>query len=282
MLKVQPLLRRCGVHTVCESARCPNIGECFSQGTVTFMILGDVCTRNCTFCAVSKGKLPPLDPEEPKRVAQAARELESEYVVVTSVTRDDLPDGGASQFVATIRALHELLPEGRVEVLVPDFQGDEQAIRSVAEAGPDVYGHNVETVPRLYPEVRPRADYLRSLDLLRKVKSWFPYLLTKSGLMVGLGETQQEVWQVMSDLWEAGTDLLTIGQYLRPTGDHHPVFEYVSPEVFEKYRQQALELGFRGVASAPLVRSSYHAEEMAQQLLTAAAMSREADSIDYA
>jgi lipoic acid synthetase len=261
LLAVQPLLRKWEVHTVCESARCPNVGECFRQRAVTFMIMGDTCTRNCAFCAVNTGQPPALDSGEPERVAQAAAEIGVGYLVVTSVTRDDLPDGGAAHFAATVAAARRFLPDTKVEVLVSDFGGDPQAIATVAAAGPDVLAHNVETIPRLYPDVRAQAVYARSLELLRSVREGFPKQVTKSGLMVGLGESPEEVVAVMADLRAAGVDLLTIGQYLRPTAEHYPVTEYVSLEQFADYRRQGLEMGFGEVVSGPLVRSSYHADQ---------------------
>lgn len=259
--KVQNLLRTLSLHTVCESARCPNLGECFRRGTATFLILGNVCTRNCRFCAVGKGIPQPPDPEEPWRVAEAALALNLKHVVVTSVTRDDLPDGGAGHFAATIVAIRRVLPQATVEVLVPDFRGSEEALDTVLSARPDVLNHNVETVPRLYPSVRPQADYERSLELLWRAKTKVPHLLTKSGLMVGLGETQKEVEDVLQDLRSVFCDIVTIGQYLRPSMHHLPVAAYIPPEVFAYYREYALRLGFSGVASGPFVRSSYRAEE---------------------
>lgn len=258
---VQKLLRTLALHTVCESARCPNIGECFRRGTATFLILGNVCTRSCRFCAVEKGVPKPLDPEEPERVAEAAKRLNLKHVVVTSVTRDDLPDGGAHHFAATIAALRRVLPQATVEVLVPDFQGKEEALDVVLAARPHVLNHNVETVPRLYPFVRPQADYVRSLWLLGRVKDKAPDVLTKSGLMVGLGETRAEVEGVLHDLRDVRCDIVTIGQYLRPSMRHLPVAAYLPPEEFEYYREYGLRLGFLGVASGPFVRSSYRAEE---------------------
>jgi lipoic acid synthetase len=265
-----------GIHTICQSARCPNVGECFGRGLATFLIMGDRCTRDCRFCAVENGAPTPLDPEEPARIAEAARRLGLKHIVVTSVTRDDLPDGGAAHFAAVVRALRDVAPEATVEILVPDFGGDRRALAVVVEAAPDVLGHNVETVPRLYPQVRRGASYARSLELLRRAKQiaqgchpvFLPStrnespLLTKSGLMVGLGETQSEVEGVLRDLRAASVDILTIGQYLRPTKGHAAVAEYVAPEVFDRYRRLALDLGFREAACAPLVRSSYHAAEM--------------------
>ncbi len=251
-----------GLHTVCQSARCPNLGECFGRGTATFMILGDSCTRSCRFCAVQHGIPLAPDLDEPRRVAEAAAMLKLSHVVVTSVTRDDLADGGAGQFAITIRAIRELLPSARVEVLVPDFQGDPMALRVVTDAAPDVLNHNVETIPRLYSEVRPQADYNRSLELLRRAGDLQRGMLTKSGLMVGLGEGEDEVVEVLHDLREASVSAVTIGQYLRPTADHLPVAEYVSPDRFEAYADAARAMGFRFVMSGPLVRSSYHAGEL--------------------
>lgn len=257
--RMQPALRRWGVNTVCENARCPNLGECFSAGTATFMLLGEVCTRACRYCAVAGGRPSPPDPEEPMRVARAAKEMDLSHVVVTSVTRDDLPDGGAGQFVALIGALREQCPQATVEVLVPDFGGDREAVGAVCAAGPDVFGHNVETVARLFPTVRPGASYERSLDVLRWAKVDFGAAITKSGLMVGLGETDEEVVQTARDLRGAGVDSLTIGQYLQPTRDHLPVAAYIPPEQFESYAAAARAMGFVQVLSGPLVRSSYHA-----------------------
>lgn len=255
------LLREHGLSTVCEEARCPNMGVCFSKPTATFMILGSKCTRNCSFCNVES--LPPdaVDPEEPLRVALAARRLGLRYVVITSVTRDDLPDGGASHFASTIREVRRLLPGSRIEVLTPDFKGDIEALKIVLEALPDVFNHNIETVPRLYREVRPQADYRLSLAVLKMAKG-LSKIKTKSGLMVGLGEEFQEVVEVMKDLREAGCDFITLGQYLRPSKRNLPVREFIRPEVFDEYREIAKALGFKGVASGPLVRSSMNAEEM--------------------
>ncbi|MGD8241133.1 MAG: lipoyl synthase [Armatimonadota bacterium] len=252
--------RHC-LHTVCESAKCPNIGECFSHRTATFMILGSACTRNCTFCAVEHADPQPVDPDEPDRVAAAAAELGLRHVVVTSVTRDDLPDGGAEHFAQTIRAVRARLPEASVEVLTPDFEGREGDMAAVAAAGPDVYNHNVETVPRLYSRVRPEAEYARSLHLLEYVKRSCAQSVTKSGLMVGLGETDAEVVDVLRDLRAVGCDSITVGQYLRPSPRHLPVERYVPPEQFAEYARAATELGFGHVASAPFVRSSYNAAE---------------------
>ena len=257
--RVERLLSDLGLHTVCQEALCPNLPECFGQGTATFMILGDTCTRNCHFCAVKKGRPQPPDPEEPEQVAEAAFRLRLRYVVVTSVTRDDLPDGGAGSFAATVRAVRRRLPGARVEVLIPDFRGSLAALETVLDAGPDVVNHNVETVPRLYPVIRPQADYRRSLGVLAWVKGRSPQTATKSGLMLGLGERTAEVLQVLYDLREARCDLLTLGQYLQPTERQSPMARYISPEEFAEYRAKAEAMGFRGVAAGPLVRSSYQA-----------------------
>jgi lipoic acid synthetase len=251
-----------GLHTVCQSARCPNLGECFGSGHATFLILGNACTRDCGFCAVDHGQPSPVDPAEPARVAEAARLLGLQHVVVTSVTRDDLPDGGAAQFAATITAIRDILPLTTVEVLVPDFQGDWDALECVLQAQPNVLNHNVETVPRLYPQVRPQADYARSLELLRRARGSREGPLSKSGLMAGLGETGDEVVQVLRDLRAVSVEAVTIGQYLQPTKAHLAVAEYVPPETFDAYAETARGLGFRHVRSGPLVRSSYQAGEL--------------------
>ncbi|MBZ0157221.1 MAG: lipoyl synthase [Alphaproteobacteria bacterium] len=256
------LLRTHRLSTVCEEARCPNQGACFAKPTATFMILGDRCTRDCAFCSVSSGAPSAVDPHEPERVAEAAAELGLRYVVVTSVTRDDLPDGGAAQFASTIRAIRRRLPDARVEVLIPDFKGDREALRVVLAAEPDVFNHNMETVKRLYPLVRPQADYARSLGVLRDAKELAPSLRTKSGLMLGFGETVEELKELFGDLRSAGCTMLTIGQYLRPTKKNLPVVEYIKPEIFEELKELALVSGFDFVASGPLVRSSMNAEEM--------------------
>ena len=251
-------LRRRGLHTVCESARCPNIGECFSMPTATFMILGDVCTRRCGFCSVEKRSTPlDVDADEPANIALTAKELGLGHVVITSPTRDDLPLGGAEQFASTITALKEAIPGVSVEVLTPDFMGDPASLRVVLEAGPDVFNHNVETVPRLYPEVRPQADYLRSLDILLRAKENGAF--TKSGLMVGLGESGEEVRDVLADLLCVGCDVVTIGQYLQPTRYNLEVQEYVSPEAFKEYEEYGRRIGIPNVYSGPFVRSSYNA-----------------------
>jgi len=262
--EVSAMLDELHLNTVCRSAKCPNRGECYASGTATFMVLGTACTRNCRFCAVDTVRPEPPDPGEPVRVAEAAARMGLRHVVVTMVSRDDLPDGGASHVVETIDALRAL-PGVRVEVLVSDFQGDEAAIDVVALACPDVFNHNVETVPRLYPEVRPQADYDRSLAVLGRVKAIAPGVPTKSGLMLGLGETPEEVEAVLADLRGVGVDIVTLGQYLRPSAAHLPVAEFVTPETFDRYAKTARALGFTGVASAPFVRSSYHAGEVADQ-----------------
>jgi lipoic acid synthetase len=263
--EVVELLSRLSLHTVCEEANCPNLSECFGRKTATFIILGKVCTRNCTFCNVTKGRVEPVDPSEPLHVAQAVKELELKHVVVTSVTRDDLSDGGAGHFARVIAAVKELTPGVVVEVLIPDFQGDSAALEQVVVAAPAIINHNVETVPRLYPEVRPMADFRRSLALIRRVKENETKIYTKSGIMVGLGETPAEVVGVLEDLREHDCDFLTIGQYLAPSKNHHPVIEYVHPDQFEQYRKIALKIGFAYVASGPLVRSSYLADQALQR-----------------
>lgn len=261
---VAGLLRDLHLCTVCQEAHCPNLGECFARGTATFMILGDTCTRGCTFCAVRKGVPLPVDPEEPQRVAEAAQRLGLRHVVVTSVTRDDLPDGGSGHFAQTVRAVHERCAV-TVEVLTPDFGGHVEQVECVAAAAPDVYNHNVETVRRLYREVRPGADYARSLAVLRRAAELG--LACKSGLMLGLGEREEEIAGVLGDLREAGCRAVTLGQYLQPSARHHAVVEFVAPEQFERLGSLALEMGFKGVASGPFVRSSYKAGSMAQAIL---------------
>lgn len=264
--RVKTLLRELDLHTVCESARCPNMGDCFSRPTATFMILGDVCTRSCGFCAVEKGQPGQVDVGEAERIVQAAVALELTHVVITSVTRDDLPDGGASLFALVVKRLRESLPDALIEVLTSDFRGDRSALATALGAGPHIFNHNLETVPRLYARVRPQADYRRSLDVLRMAKEIAPDRHTKSGLMVGFGEMRDEVIGVLRDLREAGCDIVTIGQYLRPSLQHLPVVEYVKPEVFEEYRQIGESLGFALTASAPLVRSSFNAAEAGEVL----------------
>ncbi|MBI2914345.1 MAG: lipoyl synthase [Firmicutes bacterium] len=257
--RMRSLISGLGLHTVCENAKCPNAGDCFEAGTATFLILGDLCTRSCGFCSVESGKPGALDLEEPARVALAAQSLALQHVVVTSVTRDDLPDGGALQFARTIRSVREAVPGTTVEVLVPDFGGSLEALRAVADASPHILAHNVETVPRLYPRVRPGAGFERSLELLCRARRLSSSSLTKSGLMVGLGETREELSEVFRALREAGCDLLTVGQYLRPSPFHLGVERYLRPEEFADIKEEALELGFRHVEAAPFVRSSYHA-----------------------
>jgi len=256
------VLRSHGLSTVCEEAKCPNVEECFSKPTAAFMILGSRCTRNCGFCSVESSMPEPLDPKEPERIAQTAKEMGLRYVVITSVTRDDLRDGGAEHFAKTVSTVRMHLPEARIEVLVPDFKGNPDCLDTVLNARPDVYNHNIETVPRLYPSVRPLADYRRSLSILEYAKETTPEIYTKSGLMLGLGESLDEVTGVLRDLRNAGCDLITMGQYLRPSKLNMPVVEYMSPEIFERLRLRALSMGFKRVASAPLVRSSMNAEEM--------------------
>ncbi len=259
-LKIMRLMRDLELHTVCEEADCPNRGECFKKGTATFMILGKNCTRGCTFCAVSKCPPEPVDPDEPKRIAHAVKKLRLSHVVVTSVTRDDLPDGGASHFAHVIDAIKKTDgPIPVIEVLIPDLQGSEDALQAIINAKPDIINHNVETVPRLYPEVRPQADYIRSLNLIRTVKQNAPRIMTKSGIMLGLGETHDEVLNVLRDLQNSGCDILTIGQYLAPSRQHHPVVAYIHPDEFAAYKKEAEEMGFLYVASGPLIRSSYGA-----------------------
>lgn len=256
---VRKLLEEQHLHTVCQSARCPNIGECFGHGTATFMILGDVCTRNCRFCKVSPGKPEIPDPEEPEHLANAAVILNLQHVVITSVTRDDLNDGGASHFVRVIEAIRKKSPDMTIEVLIPDFQGSESALRSVLAANPDVLNHNIETVPRLYPKVRPSAIYERSLVLLKRAALLAPEIPTKSGIMVGCGEEWEEIIAVLTDLRRHQCSAVTIGQYLAPGPEYHPVARFVSPDEFKKLEDAARALGFIDVQSGPLVRSSYHA-----------------------
>ncbi len=258
--ELKGLVREQRLNTVCEDARCPNIGECWGAGTATFMILGDVCTRACQFCAVKTGRPPVYDSDEPRRVAQAMRALKLKYAVVTSVDRDDLPDGGAHIFAETIRQTRETCPGIRIEVLIPDFRGSVTALETVVAAKPDVLAHNVETVPRLYATARAGSRYPRSLDLLRRVKSQDASMATKSSVMLGLGERRDEVLEVLGDLREAGVDIVTLGQYLQPTRDNLPVDRFYTPQEFSELRAYAESLGFRHVASGPLVRSSYHAE----------------------
>ena len=264
--QVRELIEAGKLHTVCQEAKCPNIWECYSHRTATFLIMGERCTRNCRFCSVAPGVPKPLDPQEPARVAEAAAQMGLSYVVVTSVTRDDLPDGGAGHFAATLHEIRRRIPGAEIEVLVPDFQGEQSALETVLRARPDVFNHNIETVPRLYPRVRPQADYRRSLELLRRAQEFDPAIPTKSGLMLGLGERPEEVRQVLRDLRTAGCRILTFGQYLQPSPEHLPVEGYILPEDFDGWRDTALGMGFSEVASAPFVRSSYHAKESFQAL----------------
>ena len=263
-LAVEALLGELELNTVCQSAKCPNRSECFSAGTATFMIMGDACTRGCRFCAVETRRPAPLDADEPRRIGEAASRMGLRHLVITTVTRDDLLDGGAAHFVATIAAVRSAVPGIAIEVLTSDFGGRLEGVDSVAAARPDVYNHNLETVPRLYADVRPGADYRRSLAVLARVHETQPSLPTKSGLMLGLGETSDEVRDVMEDLLANGVSMLTLGQYLRPSVAHLPVAEFVEPSVFAQLARDAYELGFAAVASAPFVRSSYRAGELAE------------------
>ena len=265
--ELKGLMRGLELHTVCESARCPNIGECWAHRTATFMILGELCTRRCGFCAVPKGRPSGhVDRAEPERVARAAERMGLQYIVVTSVDRDDLKDGGSMIFAETIRALHERIKSCKVEVLIPDFRGSEEALRNVLEARPDILNHNVETVPRLYSVARRGSRYDRSMHLLKRSRELEPSIPTKSGLMVGLGESWDELLGVLSDLGAAGVDIVTIGQYLRPSGQQLPVARFYTPEEFAALKQEGLRRGIRHVESGPLVRSSYHAHEQTSSL----------------
>jgi len=271
-LRLKSLLRERRLHTVCEEAHCPNIGECWEAGTATFMILGDTCTRACAFCAVKSGRPMAVDTREPMRVAQAVRRMGVRHAVVTSVNRDDEADGGAAIFAATIRWIRRLSPGTSVEVLIPDFEGNWDALATVMAARPEILNHNTETVPRLYPRVRPRARYERSLELLRRARELAPGGITKTGVMVGLGETRHELLLVMADLADAGCDVLTIGQYLRPSLKHAPIERYYRPEEFAELAEEGRQLGLRHVEAGPLVRSSYHAERQVAILGPAAAV----------
>ena len=262
--EIKQILRDNNLHTVCEEASCPNIGECFSGGTATFMILGDICTRRCPFCDVAHGKPLPPDAEEPQKLAQTIAQMRLKYVVITSVDRDDLRDGGAKHFVDCIRASREHSPSLKIEVLVPDFRGRlDTALEVLADAPPDVMNHNLETVPRLYKQARPGADYMHSLKLLADFKARFPEIPTKSGLMLGLGETDEEILEVMRDLRTHNVDMLTLGQYLQPSAHHLPVLRFVTPDRFKWFEEQALAMGFTQAACGPMVRSSYHADQQA-------------------
>ena len=266
--QVEQMMRSKNLHTVCESARCPNLPECWSKKTATFMILGDTCTRSCGFCAIKVGKGLDVDPFEPLNVAKTTKELGLKHVVVTSVARDDLKDEGAGQFVRTIRALQKEIPHIIVEVLVPDFKGKEHLIREVCDARPDIYNHNIETVARLQTIVRPQARYERTMGVLEKVKEIDPEIYTKSGLMLGLGETKDEVLKTLKDLRDVGVDAVTIGQYLRPTMHHLPVVEYIHPDVFKEYEGIGEEIGFAFVASGPFIRSSYNAIAFSEKVMS--------------
>ena len=262
--EIKQILREQKLHTVCEEASCPNIGECFGKGTATFMILGDLCTRRCPFCDVAHGRPKPPDVDEPRHLAETIAALKLKYVVITSVDRDDLRDGGAQHFKDCIRAVRELSPQTRIEILVPDFRGRlDVALDILSACPPDVMNHNLETVPRLYKQARPGADYAHSLKLLKDFKTRFPYTPAKSGLMVGLGETDEEILEVMRDLRAHNVDMLTIGQYLQPSAHHLPVLRYVEPAIFDMYATEAERMGFNHAASGPLVRSSYHADQQA-------------------
>ena len=259
--KLQNLIKTQGLHTVCEEARCPNIGECWEKETATFMILGDICTRACTYCAVTTGRPTGLDLEEPKRLANTVKILDLKYAVITSVNRDDLPDGGAFIFAQCIKQIKKEVPTCKVEVLTPDFQGDWESLKVVTDANPETFNHNIETVKRIFPRVRAKGEYELSLRLLDKVKDLMPDGVTKSGMMVGLGETKTEIIETMEDLLQHRCDLLTIGQYLRPSQKHAPISKWYTPEEFADLEKIGMEMGFKHVASGPLVRSSYHADE---------------------
>ncbi|MBP9106539.1 MAG: lipoyl synthase [Gemmatimonadaceae bacterium] len=263
-VRLKGLMKELNLHTVCEEAHCPNVGECWQHGTATFMILGDVCTRNCGYCAVSHGRPPKYDIDEPNRVGAAIAEMQLQHAVITSVDRDDLPDFGAYIFAETIRQIHQRLPGCSVEVLVPDFQGNEDAIRTVLEAGPEIYNHNTETVPRLYKRARPGGRYERVMQIFRFAKQVAPQIPTKTGVIVGLGETKEELVAVMHELRAVDVDILTMGQYLRPSDGHLPLDRYYTPEEFRELRTIGMQLGFKHVEAAPLVRSSYHAWEQVQ------------------
>jgi lipoyl synthase len=263
-LRLKQLMREMELHTVCEEAHCPNVGECWEHGTATFMILGDVCTRNCPYCAVAHGRPPKYDIEEPARVAEAAEQMRLRHVVITSVDRDDLPDFGAQIFAETIREIKRRLPECSVEVLVPDFQGRESSIRTVLEAGPDIYNHNTETVPRLYKRARPGGRYERVMKIFTTAKQIAPQIPTKSGIILGMGETNEEIEATMRDLRAVDVDILTLGQYLRPGDGHIRLDRYVTPEEFRRFYEVGMAMGFKHVESGPLVRSSYHAWEQVQ------------------
>ena len=268
--KLRKIINDDSIHTVCESAKCPNIGECYSNKVATFMILGDICTRNCKFCGVQKGIPFPINKTEPKRVAQAAKKLGLDYVVVTSVTRDDLSDGGANQFIETIKEIKKEIPDAKVEVLIPDFNGNEQLIKKVIEAGPFVLNHNIEMISRLYKDLRPKSDFQASLQVLNISRNISKNAHIKSGFMIGLGETEDEIYKLLEELKSTGCDIITIGQYLRPSQSETEVVEYIQPEVFKKYKDFSLKLGFKHIESGPFVRSSYHASLAARRASLAA------------
>jgi len=262
--QVKTLVNKGGLHTVCQEAKCPNMWECFSKHTATFMIMGSRCTRSCRFCAVDHGPIAQPDPKEPAKVAEAARKMGLSYVVITSVTRDDLPDGGAAFFAQTIQEVRKQIPDALVEVLIPDFQGNAEALKTVLKARPDVLNHNIETVPRLYSTVRPEANYNRSLEVLKQARQYDKSVATKSGLMLGLGELPDEISRTLEDLVKAGCCMLTLGQYLQPSKQHLQVERFIPPEEFDSWQKTALEIGFSQVAGGPFVRSSYHAKELFQ------------------
>jgi lipoic acid synthetase len=267
--KVKAMLRQNRLHTVCEEAACPNLSECFSHGTATFMIMGDKCTRRCTFCDVGHGRPDPLDLDEPVNLAKTVKQMDLKYVVITSVDRDDLRDGGAEHFANCIKAVREYCPNTKIEILVPDFRGKNRrqiALELLSTAPPDVFNHNIETIPRLYASVRPGSDYQWSLNLLKEFKAAFPHIPTKSGIMLGLGETNEEILGSMQDLRAHDVNMVTIGQYLQPSLHHHPVLRYVTPAEFDSFTTAGQAMGFTNVASGPLVRSSYHADQQAQGL----------------
>ena len=268
-LTAEKSIHQHALHTVCHAARCPNRGECFNCGDATFMVLGEICTRGCRFCAVDKKRPLPPDPQEPARVAEAVKEWGITYAVLTMPTRDDLPDGGAAHFARVLQTLHAKLPSVKTEPLISDLQGNLRALHTVLDAAPDVLAHNIETVAPLYPQVRVGADYKRSLTLLENVKKYSPHLLTKSGFMVGLGETDTQISALLKDLRNAGVDILTVGQYLAPSAKHYPVQRYPEPARYAAWQQEALSLGFKAVAGGPLVRSSYHAGALYRQALLA-------------
>jgi len=259
--KMKSLLRNAELHTICEEAKCPNIAECFNRGTAVFLILGDTCTRNCRYCNVVHGEPKPINQNEPKEVAQSVKTLGLSYVVVTSVTRDDITDGGAKAFYQTIMEIKKTNPNCKVEVLIPDFKGDESSIKTVIEGKPDVVNHNIEVVEDLFPKIRPEGDYQISLNLLKNIKKYGPSIKSKSGFMVGLGETKEQLILTMKDLRSSGVEILTIGQYLQPSKQHAEIKKYYNPKEFDEFKKIALKMGFMNVVSGPLVRSSYHAEE---------------------